>query len=206
MQVGDNERTVVIIREPGSPRELVRMDRIVVRFEDVQLIEDAETRKAEEKSLKGGIGRARARGISPEGEAAKRRKMKWNQTRDVVKKRRKCEICGSPVDYKNADPAHIFGRSNQIPRELADTPELVACACRPCHRYVDTHPSSEETTKLKWKGVRRFAYKHKLEWEPYRDRGWTPLQAINDLIRITRGEESVLLHEGYSGDTDSNVA
>lgn len=202
MSTGENERTAVIVRRPGEPKELVQMSRLVVKFSDVTLEKNEALARKRESNFRGAVRRR----LSPEGAAAKRRKLDWNATRDTVRKRRKCEVCGSPIDYKNADPAHIFGRGNQIPREIADTPELVACACRPCHTYVDTHPESEQTIKLKWKGVRRFAYKNKLEWTPYRDRGWTPLQAINDLIRITKGEQSVLELERYNDDTDQQIA
>lgn len=206
--VGEFERTAVIIWKPGEPKELVRMDRLVVKFEDVELVTDAEVLAKKMKGQKGGIGRWKAnrRKINAEGAAAKRRKLKLSETRDMVRKRRKCDSCGAPSTYKLAQHHHVFGRGNKIPQEFADSPELGACLHKPCHDYVQTHPNSEEDIKLKWKAINRFAYRYRLDWTPYRDAGWTPLQTISDLIRVVQGEEATLGRESYNPDTDTNVA
>lgn len=131
--------------------------------------------------------------LRPIGRRGLRLKPARDEASAIARERedQKCENCRL---FGYLEPAHAFGRGNQISEPMASWPECYAMLCRSCHRsYDNEHGPKHEAIKQKigWLAVYRLIVRTEIGIPmPIGDPDCRPLDAARHIERTLkeRGE------------------
>jgi len=82
------------------------------------------------------------------------RKRAWRET-NTDRCRRSTSICTACKQRGYIEPAHLFGKRNQVSEPLASHPAFLVPLCHECHASIDRYIDIELRERLQWEGIRK---------------------------------------------------